>query len=138
MPQPCVLVGVSVIPKAAFECPGSTPVLDSNIDLDGDGGFGELERHVGKPGLSLSFVNAAHARVMGAEFDFYEASVLMDMTLERLVYDDDCAGVTLFVADAPDVPFKVVKRCFLTEDDACDGMSAMLKKHAAFRDGMDS
>lgn len=109
------------------------PFRHFHIDFIEGAKLTELEDKVGKPGLSLSFVGKSHALLLGAEFEVFKASVLVDMVLERIAYDDDGRGSELYIADAPGASFKVVERLFLSERDALDSMAAMCERHAEYR-----
>lgn len=109
------------------------PLVHFHIEFAGDENIDELEGHIGRSGLSLSFVDVINANVMGASFSVCEANVLVDMVLERVVYDGDDKGAELYIADAPGASFKVVKRIFRTEQEALDGMGAMYERHAEYR-----
>lgn len=109
------------------------PFSHFHIGFTGDGNVDELNERVGEQGLSLSFVDIINANIMEASFSVCEASVLVDMTLERIVYDDDGKGAEFYVTDAPGTTFKIVKRMFRTEQEALDGMGAMYERHAEYR-----
>ena len=110
------------------------PFLHFHIGFSGEGNVDELSGHVGKPVLSLSFVDAIKAELMGATLSVCEANVLVDMTLECIVYDDDGKGAEYYITDAPGASFKVVKRMFHTEREVLDGMGAMYDRHVGYMD----
>ena len=92
-----------------------------------------LNEIVGKPGLSLSFVGEAKATLMGAEFELFQTNVLVDMTLDRIVLDEDKKGAELFVSDAPNSEFKMIKRYFLSREEAQNGMDRIYKEYSTYK-----
>lgn len=105
------------------------PFTQFHIEYDESWDTSELMEHVGKSDLSLSYVRAISANVMGARFDVYEACALVDMTLEKIVYGGDGKGAEFHIADAPGRTFKVLKHFFRSEQEALDGLSALCERN---------
>lgn len=110
----------------------SNPFSHFHIDFEEETQLAELEGRVGKSGLSLSFVEMSHVDLLGAGFDVYTACVLVDMVLERIVYDEDGRGAEFYINDVPGLSFKVVERLCLSERDALEAMGPMYERHAGY------
>ena len=108
------------------------PFSHFHIDFEEKAQLAGIEGKVGKPGLSLSFVKVSHVTLLGAEFDVCKGSVLVDMVLEQIVYDEDGKGAEFYITNAPGLTFKVVERLCLSEQDALDAMNLMYERHAEY------
>lgn len=85
---------------------------------------------IGMPGLSLSFIGRNKATLMGAEFELYVSNVLVDMTLDKVIFDEDKQGAELYISDSGEVPFKMIKRYYTSEHDAREGMNRIYNEYA--------
>lgn len=85
---------------------------------------------IGMPGLSLSFIGRNKATLMGAEFELYVSNVLVDMTLDIVIFDEDKQGAELYISDSGKVPFKMIKRYYTSEHDASEGMNRIYNEYA--------
>ena len=110
----------------------TNPFNHFHIDFEEKPQLAELEEKVGKPGLSLSFVQMSHVNLLGAEFDVYKGIVLINMVLERIVYDEDGKGAEFYITGEPGLTFKVVEHLCLSEQDALDGMRPMYERYAEY------
>lgn len=88
---------------------------------------------IGMPGLSLSFIGHNKATLMGAEFELYISNVLVDMTLEKIVFDEDKQGAELYISDAGEAPFKMIKRYYVSELEAKEGMNRIYTEYATVK-----
>ena len=87
-----------------------------------------------KPTASLAFVGGpGEATLLGARFDICEANVLVDMKVERIIIDDDNRGADIYITDAPGVIYKVIKRYYLTLDEAQANLQRMFEDHTALK-----
>ena len=86
------------------------------------------------PGISLSFVGERpNCTLLGAHFTLYESNVLVDMIVDRVIIDEDKKGIEVFISDAPGASFRVIRRFYLTMDEAQENMQRMFTQHTVFR-----
>ncbi len=108
-------------------------------------GFNNLQKKeqtfkdiIGKPGMSFSFIGKADATLMGAEFPIWQANVLVDMTLDKIVFDDDKQGAEMYISDSPGTLFRMIRRYYRTEEEARDGMDRIYNEYTTYKLGGDS
>ena len=87
---------------------------------------------VGKPGLPLLFLSSVSATLLDAKIRFYQASVLVDMTIDKVITDDDGRGANLFIIDAPNTQFKMIRKFYQTEEEAKNGATCILNKYSTY------
>ena len=92
-----------------------------------------FEQLIGKPGTSLAYVGNAVCTLLGAKFDLFVANVLVDLILDNVEMDDDGKGAELYFSDAPGTKLKLVKRYYLTNEEALDNLTRMQTEHAQYK-----
>ena len=109
----------------------SSPLKQFHVGFDGppdeDNSIWDLESMAS---VSLSFVGGpGDATLLGAQFQLFETNVLVDMRVIKTVLDKDKMGAEIFVEDAPGKKYKLIKRYYLTMDDAKNNMKRMFDEH---------
>ena len=88
---------------------------------------------VGKPGEPLLFLSSVGATLLDAKIMFFQASVLVDMTVDKVTLDDNGEGAYLYIVDAPNTQFKMIRKYYLTEEEAKAGATNILKKYSTYK-----
>lgn len=97
------------------------PVYEKNNQLD------EL---IGKSNVPLSVMEKFEANLMGATFTLYRVNVLIDMIVERIIPDYDRKEAEIYISDAPNAKFKVIKKYYITEEEAFVGMNEISNQYS--------
>lgn len=98
-----------------------------------------INKLINTKGFSLSFIGGPiECTLLGANFTLYETNVLVDMIIDQIVIDEDKRGAEIYISNAPDTVYKLVKRFYMTEKEARDNMTRMFAQNTAFKINKDT
>ena len=77
-----------------------------------------MEQIIGKEKVGFHFVEGPiRASLLGVEFDLFSHTILEDMIIERVDWDQDKQGAEFYILENPDHPWKLMRQ-YITQDEA--------------------
>ena len=84
-----------------------------------------LTKHIGKPGLVLSFIDGPiMCTLLGTEFQLFESTILQNVEIEKVVQDQKGEGAEVYLCHCPWI---LVRKYALTEREAQIQIQKLLK-----------
>ena len=84
-----------------------------------------LTKHIGKPGLVLSFIDGPiMCTLLGTEFQLFESTILQNVEIEKVVQDQKGEGAEVYLCHRP---WTLVRKYALTEREAQIQIQKLLK-----------